>query len=148
MKDLPHPNFSDEQLNAIKKSYFNILGFFLQQETIESRFLRCLLKWGIQLNLHTDDLVRSNLDLNQLAFNEPREKIESLYHLVYLINLDNIVEDVELEVASLYAEKLGFAPELVGELFRSIATVAYDQDYPRNLQKEIEDFMKLYTANS
>ncbi|MBX2945190.1 MAG: hypothetical protein KF725_05110 [Cyclobacteriaceae bacterium] len=148
MKDLPHPNFSDEQLNAIKKSYFNILGFFLQQETIESRFLRCLLKWGIQLNLHTDDLVRSNLDLNQLAFNEPREKIESLYHLVYLINLDNIVEDVELEVASLYAEKLGFAPELVGELFKSIATVAYDQDYPRNLQKEIEDFMKLYTANS
>ncbi|MBL7845482.1 MAG: hypothetical protein KF846_04790 [Cyclobacteriaceae bacterium] len=147
MENSSHPNFSAEQLNSVKKSYFNILGLFLQHEKIESRFLRCLLKWGIQLNLHTDDLVRSNLDLNQLSFNEPREKIESLYHLVYLINLDNVVEDVELEVATRYAEKLGFAPEVVGELFKSIATVAYDQDYPENLQKEIEDFMKIYKAN-
>jgi hypothetical protein len=147
MENFSHPNFTSEQLNSVKKSYFNILGLFLQHESIESRFLRCLLKWGIQLNLHTDDLVRSNLDLNQLSFSEPREKIESLYHLVYLINLDNVVEDVELEVATLYAEKLGFAPEVVGELFKSIATVAYDQDYPENLQKEIEDFMKIYTAN-
>lgn len=147
METSSHRNFSTEQLTSIKKSYFNILGLFLQHEKIESRFLRCLLKWGIQLNLHTDDLVRSNLDLNQLSFNEPREKIESLYHLVYLINLDNIVEDVELEVASIYAEKLGFAPEVVGELFKSIATEVYDHDYPENLQKEIEDFMKIYKAN-
>ena len=147
MKDATHPNFSNDQLISIKKSYFNILALFLQQTNIESRFLRCLLKWGIQLNLHTDDLVRSNLDLNKLSFNEPREKIESLYHLVYLINLDRVVEDVELEVASLYAEKLGFAPEVVGELFKSIATVAYDNENPGNLQREIEDFMKLYNAN-
>ncbi len=147
MKDSLHPNFSNDQLISIKKSYFNILALFLQQENIESRFLRCLLKWGIQLNLHTNDLVRSNLDLNKLSFNEPREKIESLYHLVYLINLDRVVEDVELEVATLYAEKLGFAPEVVGELFKSIATVAYDNENPGNLQREIEDFMKLYNAN-
>ncbi|MBX2963597.1 MAG: hypothetical protein KF687_13885 [Cyclobacteriaceae bacterium] len=148
MENSSQTGLSAEQLVSVKKSYFNILGLFLQQESIESRFLRCLLKWGIQLSLHTDDLVRSNLDIDRLTFNEPREKIEALYHLVYLINLDNIVEDVELEVATLYAEKLGFAPELVGELFKSIATAAYDQHNPASFQKEIEDFIRIYKTNS
>jgi hypothetical protein len=119
------------------------LGLFLQHEQVESRFLRCLIKWGIQLQLSTSDLTNINLDLDQLAFQEPREKIESLYHLVYMIQLDNVVEDVELEVATLYAERLGYVPEVVAELFKSIATVPFDQENPRDLKKEIEDFMKI-----
>ncbi|MBX2966115.1 MAG: hypothetical protein KF845_08215 [Cyclobacteriaceae bacterium] len=132
-----------EQLESVKRSYFNVLGFFLQQENIESRFLRCLIKWSIQLQLTTSDLTNINLDFDKLAFQEPREKIESLYHLVYMIYLDNVVEDIELEVATLYAERLGYAPEVVSELFKSIATASFDQDKPRDLKKEIEDFMKI-----
>lgn len=136
-------NLTTVQLESVKRSYFNVLGLFLQHEQVESRFLRCLIKWGIQLQLSTSDLTNINLDLDQLAFQEPREKIESLYHLVYMIQLDNVVEDVELEVATLYAERLGYVPEVVAELFKSIATVPFDQENPRDLKKEIEDFMKI-----
>jgi hypothetical protein len=136
-------NLTNEQLESVKRSYFNVLGLFLQHEQVESRFLRCLIKWGIQLQLSTSDLTNINLDLDKLAFQEPREKIESLYHLVYMIQLDNVVEDVELEVATLYAERLGYVPEVVAELFKSIATVPFDQENPRDLKKEIEDFMKI-----
>lgn len=136
-------NLTTEQLESVKRSYFNVLGLFLQHEQVESRFLRCLIKWGIQLQLSTSDLTNINLDLDKLAFQEPREKIESLYHLVYMIQLDNVVEDVELEVATLYAERLGYVPEVVAELFKSIATVPFDQENPRDLKKEIEDFMKI-----
>lgn len=136
-------NLTNEQLESVKRSYFNVLGLFLQHEQVESRYLRCLIKWGIQLQLSTSDLTNINLDLDKLAFQEPREKIESLYHLVYMIQLDNVVEDVELEVATLYAERLGYVPEVVAELFKSIATVPFDQENPRDLKKEIEDFMKI-----
>ncbi|WKZ60925.1 MAG: hypothetical protein QY309_05435 [Cyclobacteriaceae bacterium] len=139
----PQSNLTNEQLESVKRSYFNVLGLFLQHEQVESRYLRCLIKWGIQLQLSTSDLTNINLDLDKLAFQEPREKIESLYHLVYMIQLDNVVEDVELEVATLYAERLGYVPEVVAELFKSIATVPFDQENPRDLKKEIEDFMKI-----
>lgn len=139
----PQSNLTNEQLESVKRSYFNVLGLFLQHEQVESRYLRCLIKWGIQLQLSTTDLTNINLDLDKLAFQEPREKIESLYHLVYMIQLDNVVEDVELEVATLYAERLGYVPEVVAELFKSIATVPFDQENPRDLKKEIEDFMKI-----
>lgn len=133
-----------EQLESVKRSYFNVLGMFLQQEQIESRFLRCLIKWGIQLHLKTSDLSDINLNLDELAYHEPGEKVESLYHLVYLIYLDRVVQDTELEVATLYAERLGYAPEVVSELFKSVATAAFDLDKPRNLKKEIEDFIRLH----
>ena len=70
-------------------------------------------------------------------------RIEALYHLVYMIYLDRVVEDLELEVAADYAVKLGFEKELVGDLFKSIATIPYDEVSPQDLQKEVEDFIKI-----
>ena len=94
-------NLPEEHRSSLKQSFFNILAFFLERENIESKYIRCLLKWGLQLDLNKEDLVLSNMDSSQLSFSEPYEKIESLYHLVYLIYLDHLVEDVELEVAML-----------------------------------------------
>lgn len=135
------PNITPEQSAAIKKSFFNILAFFLEQENIESRFLRCILKWGLQLNLSKEDLVISNMDVSQLSFRQPRQKIESVFHLVYLIYMDNIVEDVELEVASVYSQRLGFSPDIISELFKSIDHMASAQKMPHDIQAEIERFM-------
>lgn len=135
-------NITEEQSIAIKKSFFNILAFFLEQENIESRYLRCMLKWGMQLNLSKEDLVISNMHISQLSFTEPRKKIESVFHLVYLIYLDNVVEDVELEVATIYSERLGFPSNIISELFTSIAEMAASQEMPHNIQAEIESFMK------
>jgi hypothetical protein len=139
------PNLlTPDQRSSLKKSFFNILAFFLEQENIESRYLRCLLKWGLQLNLSKEDLVLSNMDVSQLSFTEPREKMESLYHLVYLIYLDNLVEDVELEVATLYARRLSFEAHLINNLIAAITDRNLTHNTPAHLQAEIDKFMKFH----
>jgi hypothetical protein len=140
-------NLSANQLVSVKRSYFNILALFLSMEKIDSRFLRCLLKWGFQLHLNPDDLKQASVDISHLKFEHPEEKVEKLeaiYHLVFMIYLDEVVEDVELEVATIYAIELGFKSDVVSELFKSIATAAYDSTKPRNVKQEVMDFLKVY----
>jgi hypothetical protein len=142
-------DLNKEQIHSVKKSYLNILALFLGQEKIESRFLRCLLKWGFQLHLNPEDLKNANIDISSMKFAHPEEKVERLetiYHLVYMIYLDEVVEDVELEVATIYAKELGFRQEIVSELFKSIATAPYDQKRKRNVHQEIMEFLKLHQA--
>jgi hypothetical protein len=138
-----------EHLTSVKKSYFNILALFLGHENLESRFLRCLLKWGFQLQLSPDDLKNADVDISNLKFTnigDKVEKLEAIYHLVYMIYLDEVVEDIELEVATIYAEELGFKSTVVSELFKSIATEPYDETSARNVRQEVMDFLSLYEA--
>jgi hypothetical protein len=135
-----------EHLTSIKKSYFNILALFLGHEKLESRFLRCLLKWGFQLHLTPDDLRHANVDISHLKYTSVEdkvEKLESIYHLVYMIYLDEVVEDIELEVAGIYANELGFDSTVVSEMFKSIVTEPYDETRARNVRQEVIDFMSL-----
>jgi hypothetical protein len=141
-----NPKLSTDQLDSIKRSYLNILGLFITDDKIESRFLRCLLKWGFQLHLNADDLRDAKIDVTDLQFSKPEDKVdklEAIYHLIYMIYLDDVVEDVELEVATIYAQTLGFKPEVVADLFKSIATAAYDQSKPRDVRQEVIDFLKV-----
>jgi hypothetical protein len=124
----------------------NILAFFQEGEKIESRYIRCLLKWALQLKITSEDLNKPALDISTFSFSLPGkvEKLEAIYHLVYMIYLDQTVEDVELEVATIYAEKLGFKAGLVSELFASIVTADNDQSKSQTIRKEIIDFLKLH----
>jgi hypothetical protein len=141
---------NQEHLVSVKKSYFNILALFLGRDKVENRFLRCLLKWGFQLGLTPEDLRQANIDQSFYTFLSPGDKIEKLeaiYHLVYMIYLDEVVEDVELEVATIYAETLGFSPSIVSELFKSIATAGFDGKGQRDVRSEVLDFLKLHNEN-
>lgn len=136
-----------EQTQSIKKSYLNIVGLLLSQETVESRYLRCLLKWGVQLDLTPEDLRQSNIDLATIAFSHPGDKntkVEALYHLVFMICLDQVVEDVELEIASLYAKKLGFKSSVVSDLLKSIVTADTDGSPRQNVREQVIEFVNLY----
>ncbi len=137
-------NLNKEHLDSVKGSYFNILGLFLNSEKMQSRYLRCLLKWGFQLQLSPEDLRKSNVDFATLSYRQPAEKVaklEAIYHLVYMIYLDDVIEDVELEVASIYAKALGFKPSIVSDLFKSIATLDFDGTTQRNVHSEVLDFL-------
>lgn len=141
------PNeLSREQISSIRHSYLNILAFFLEGEKIESRYIRCLLKWALQLKITSEDLNKPAMDISTFSFSLPGkvEKLEAIYHLVYMIYLDQTVEDVELEVATIYAEKLGFKAGLVSELFASIVTADNDQSKSQTIRKEVIDFLKLH----
>jgi hypothetical protein len=142
-------DLAKEHLDSVKKSYFNILALFLGNEKIDSRFLRCLLKWGFQLHLTADDLRNADVDISHLKFatvGDKVEKLEAIYHLVFMIYLDEVVEDVELEIATIYAKELGFKSNIVSELFKNIATEPYDQPSERNVRQEVMDFLSLYEA--
>jgi hypothetical protein len=137
----------DDQIQSVQKSYFNILALFLGGDVIESRFLRCLLKWGFQLKLTPEDLKNADVDISHLRFTsigDKVDKLEAIYHLVFMIYLDEVVEDIELEVATIYAGKLGFKSGIVAELFKSIATAPFDESKSRNVRKEVIDFLNLY----
>ena len=138
-----------EQTKSVKKSYLNIVGLLLMEDQIDSRYLRCLLKWGFQLRLSPEDLKAANVDISHLKFSNPEdkvEKVEAIYHLVCMICLDHVVEDVELEVASLYAEKLGFKTSLVCDLLNSIVTADTDDSPRGNVRQQVIDFLKLNEA--
>jgi len=137
--------FSKEELESIKTTYFNILALLLSKETIRSKYFGCLLKWGMQLELSSKDLHYIEHSFSHLKFEMPEtnlEKINAMFDLVYMIYLDNIVEDIELEVASHYAEHLGFHKSIVGELFQNIATAPFDGKDKNELKKELSEFLK------
>ncbi|GHM98516.1 hypothetical protein WSM22_00060 [Cytophagales bacterium WSM2-2] len=129
-------------LSKVKKSYYNLLALFMTEPKMESKYLSCIVKWGIHLGVNTSDL--KELEKTQATIpSDKAGRIEAIYHLVYMIYLDQVVEDLELEVASVYAQKLGFEKALVGDLFKSIATIDYDRVSTANVQKEVEDFIKI-----
>ncbi len=128
---------------SVKKSYLHILSLFLDREEVKSQYVKCLLKWGMHLRLDKYDL--QDLEGVERMTNESAEnKAEAIYHLVYMIYLDNKVEDVELEIANIYAEALGFDKSFVAELFKSLVTAPADGANPRAVREEISDFLRLY----
>jgi len=135
-----------DALESVKKSYFNILALFLSGGVTESRFVKCLLKWGFQLGLNPEDLTKSGKNFGEAPFTKPQDKVdtmEAIYHLVYMIQLDQVVEDVELEIATIYSQKLGFPQGTVTELFKSITTEAYDGAAEGDVRKKVIDFLKV-----
>jgi hypothetical protein len=143
-------NSQTESEEAIKVSYFNLLAAYFEQETIKTPHTKCLIKWGVQLGINPQDIYDLGNDLKDSKFIFPRDevsKLESVYHLVHMIYLDQIVEDVELEVASFYATRLGFNDTLVGDLFKSIATTEFDLTSPDDVRKEVIDFLKIQKSN-
>lgn len=127
---------------SVKRSYLHILSLFLDREEIKSKYVKCLLKWGMHLRLDKYDL--KDLESGDMNEASQEQKAEAIYHLVYMIYLDNKVEDVELEVASIYAEALGFDTSFVSELFKSLVTAPADGANPRAVREEISDFLRLY----
>ena len=137
---------SKEEINSLKKSFMNILALFFKKPTIETRYVACLMKWSTQLELSIQDLHKieenfDHLDFKPLAVKE--EKLEAIFNLIHMIYLDNIVEDIELEVATIYAKELGFKEELVDELFKAIATAPYDGKSTLDVREEIAEFLTL-----
>src|SRR5713226_8439261 len=125
---------SNVDLNKVKRSYFNLLAVFKSAGKIDGKYLACIVKWGMQLAVNVSDL--KELEKTDIIIpSDKAGRIEAIYHLVYMIYLDKVVEDLELEVAAVYAEKLGFEKALVGDLFKSIATIAYDQISSQDIQK-------------
>ena len=135
---------STEEISSVKQSYMLILKHFLNKEMVESRFITCLLKWGVHLNVDVQDIKQyETLEPGQLPATM-EEKAAAIFNLVHMIYLDDVVEDIELEVAIIFARELGLDPSLVGEFFKAIATAPFDEMNSADIRSEIMDYLKLY----
>ena len=135
-----------ESQKAIKVSYFNLLACILEAESVKSIHAKCLVKWAAQLSISPADMRDFGIGLIDSKFAFPAtevDKLESLYHLVHMIYLDKVVEDIELEVAGIYATRLGFKEGLVADLFKSIATAEFDSASSEDVRNEVIEFLKL-----
>lgn len=135
--DLP---LNRDEYDSVRKSFYNIFALFLNMESISKQMLDCIFKWGIQLDISRDELhfILAKPDAIQyIAPANQVEAIEHVYDIVYMIYLDGIVEDVELEVTMKYAKQLGFKPHIVGDLLKAIVTAPYDGIDRTQVRKEL-----------
>lgn len=131
---------SHNEYQSVKRSYFDIYLLFISEESIPRKYVDCVVKWGAQLGVTDAELTQIIKTRDTFQFEIPaKEKaFEQMYDLVYMIYLDNVVEEVELEVAMKYAEKLGFEPHVVGDLLKAIVAAPADGVDHNQLKGEIK----------
>lgn len=140
--DLP---LNRDEYNSVRKSFFNIFALFINNDSISSQMMECIFKWGIQLGISRDELHFIMNKPEAIQFLDPQsqyEAIEHVYDIVYMIYLDGIVEDIELEVTMKYAEKLGFKPHIVGDLLKAIVTAPHDGVDKTQVRKELGSLLE------
>ncbi|NJN25683.1 MAG: hypothetical protein HC819_06850 [Cyclobacteriaceae bacterium] len=114
------------EIKSIKDSFFHIYHSFLNEGYLSKDFVGCLFKWGIQLHITEDELkfIDPTTDEKEIASED--KALQHLFNLVYMIYLDGRIEDIELEVVTKYAEKIGFESHIVNDLLKAIVTAPYD----------------------
>lgn len=114
-------------LNALKHSFCNILAYVVKEEQCNAK-LDCLKKWAIQLGLHQLELHRL-MSSPTLTYQAPQNNIDALeqvYDLVYMVYMDGMIEDIELELVSSYAKGVGLEPFVVNNLLKALITAQLD----------------------
>jgi hypothetical protein len=139
-----------EESNSIKKSLQNIYALLLSQNSVKPQYITCLIKWGIQLKLNYEEVSSIIDNVDKDSFVIPEDKlvvIQSIYDLVHLIYLDDKVEDLELEVATVYTQALGYKPHLVGDILKTILAAPYDGLQDESIREEIKNLAEMNYNN-
>ena len=127
-----------KEYESVKSSFYNILAFLLKNEEHPENHWKCLTKWGSQLDLPVraiETYISGEKHFEFIRPSDPMHCLEHVYDLVYMIYLDGHVEDNELELATYYAEGLGFKPHVAGDILKAIVTARAD-GVPRSEVKE------------
>ncbi|MCK5367833.1 MAG: hypothetical protein KAQ62_04750 [Cyclobacteriaceae bacterium] len=119
-------DLSQEELKSIKDSFFHIYHSFLNEGFLSKDFVGCLFKWGIQLHISEEELKYIDPSSEEEEITNEENALQHLFNLVYMIYLDGTIEDIELEVVTKYAEKIGFKSHIVNDLLKAIVTAPYD----------------------
>lgn len=136
-------NLPSEEFNRIKDSYLNIFRLFAKEEGAKKEHLDCVFQWGIQLGIEDKEL--DMVAQADTKFVKPREMtvaLENLFDLVYMIYLDELVEDVELEVAIYYATQLGFEAHVVGDIVKAIVTAPGDGVSQSQVREDLKPLLE------
>ncbi len=133
-----------EENESIIKSFKNLYAFFIEHQHTSKDFLDCIQNWSYQLILQHDENLFPEKN-NEINFYIPENKMEALeqvYDVVYMIYLDQKVEDVELEITTLFAKALGFPDYVVEDILNAIITTPHDGIKRILLRKELKKILQ------
>ena len=140
MEKEPH---LDEE--SIRRSYFTILAVFAADGNTSPAQLDGIYLWGEQLGIspqERDAVIRDPKAYTNYQPDSPRSAIEQLYNLVYMIYLDEVVDDHEIEILMKYAEHLGFPQHIIGDLMKAILTAPSDGLPAWQVKNELKDLLE------
>ena len=114
---------------SLLHSYFSILAVFSDNPHTPQEQLKSIYQWGEQLQVSSaerDDVIRHPQTFTHHLPESRQTAAEQLYNLVYMIYLDNVVDDCEIEILMKYAEHLGFPQHIVADIIKAILTAPSD----------------------
>lgn len=134
-------NLTEEEYHSIKTSFFRVFHSCLDKGSISKDVVGCLFKWAVQLHIEENELHALNPDYFKKSDYSRDKALEDLYNLVYMIYLDNEIEDIELTVVSHYAEEMGFKPHIVNDMLKAIVTAPFDGYEFSEVRKQIKEIL-------
>lgn len=138
---ISNENISQEELKSIKDSFFHIYHSFLNEGFLSKDFVGCLFKWGVQLHITEEELKYIDPSYEEKEITDTEVALEHLFNLVFMIYLDGQVEDIELEVVTRFAEKIGFKSHIVNDLLKTIVTAPYDGFDFKHVKKHLREII-------
>jgi hypothetical protein len=141
-------HFSDKSsLSKLRKSFYNVYAYFLQEEKQDQNIMECLIKWGVALNISRIELLRLKGVPSLLNFEKPgktNDALEHIYDLLYMTIMDNVVEDIELEVITQYSKAIGIEPFTVNNLLKALLSASFDGVQDSELREDIKKYPEIY----
>jgi len=135
-------NLNPGEIKSIKDSFFHIYHSFLNEGFLSKDFVGCLFKWGIQLHITEDELKYIDPKMDEPEITSKEKAVEHLFNLVFMIYLDGRVEDIELEVVTKFAEKIGFKSHIVNDLLKAIVTAPYDGFDFKHVKQHLKEIIE------
>jgi hypothetical protein len=131
-----------EEVKSIKNSFFHIYHSFLDEGFLSKDFVGCLFKWGVQLHISEEELKFISPTYQEKEITDRDVALQHLFNLVYMIYLDGRVEDIELEVVTRFAEKIGFESHIVNDLLKTIVTAPYDGFDFKHVKQHLKEIIE------
>jgi hypothetical protein len=138
-------NLNKKELESVKQTLFVIYSFFSRQTPAKRRFVSCIRKWAQQLEVSNAELEQnSDKPFKKIKDSSDIYAIDSLYDLIYLIHMDDVLEDVEIELAMVYAENLGFESHAVGDFVRSIVRAPHYDVQQLQVKEDLKEILNIH----
>ena len=136
---------SEPEQTSLFNSYFTILMVFARDPQTDEDTLESIRRWGLQLGITEEKLRTIVKNAHEVTILRPANQqtaLEELYNLVYMIYLDNVVEDCEIETLMQYAKKLGFPAHIIGDLLKAMLTAPADGVPVQQVKSELKDLLE------
>lgn len=76
-------------IESVRSSFFHILSLLLSEPSIPSKYVHCLIKWGMHLHLGVSDVKAIGTEHNTVCFHVPEEKVDGFFE--HQCNRQNII---------------------------------------------------------